>query len=259
MSWLWPFISICASISKGYSSCSPGSSVVNNSKDPQRAQIVLRCYLEQDGGYSLKHSLTQDTILFETVVQPKTTVILTNLPEFHLLRVPAVYPSFSGVYWDSSKKCRAQACIKWAYTLEIRLPDWGSGFYCRAPFLLTAAPPYSAALQKHRQDHANPQLTGHFSIFDHAVSGILNDCTTGPTFRAPTEDNGRKVLAKDAPPVWMGSRESYLVWMKNEKNRARLKEWIENPKGEFEDLETLFFRNVVNVYAGPSGRLESED
>lgn len=236
-----------------------GSSVVNNSTQPQRAQIVLRSYLQQDGDYNQKHSLIhQDHVLFETEIPEKQTVILTNLREFESFRVPAVYPSYSGVYLDVDKTKRLAACIKWAYTLEIRLPNWGSGFYCRTPLLISAAPPFTSQLQQYRKVKSDPELTGQYSIFEHAVSGIHNSCETAPTLSSLIGDKGRKVLAKDASiPVWMGGRNDYMTWMKEDENRARLKEWMDSGcDKDFPDLVKLFYRNIVNVYAGPSGKFD---
>lgn len=115
-----------------------GSSIVNNSTQPQRAQIVLRSYLKQDGGYNQKHALHQDHVFFETIIPEKQTVILTNVSEFNEIRMPAVYPSYSGVYLGIDKTKRLEACVKWAYTFDIRLPDWGKcGFFCRTPILIS--------------------------------------------------------------------------------------------------------------------------
>jgi long-subunit fatty acid transport protein len=56
--------------------------------------------------------------------------------------------------------------------------------------------------------------------------------------------------------------------MKNERNRALYTEWSsqQQPSNETtdkstatdrnKDLEQLFYRNVVNVYAGPSGKFD---
>lgn len=62
------------------------------------------------------------------------------------------------------------------------------------------------------------------------------------------------MVALDAKPVWMGSREDYSAWMKHEQNRARLKDWMESGRdSDYLDLVKLFYRNMVNVYSGPSG------
>lgn len=235
-----------------------GSTVVNNSATPQRAHIVLRSYLQQDGGYNQKNHLTQDYTLFETVIPERQTVILTNLSDFQCFRVPAVYPSYSGVYLDVDQTKRLDACIKWAYTLEIRLPDWGSGFYCRTPLLISAAPPFTSQLQTYRKETTNPELTGQYSIFQHAISGTHSKCETGPTLSSSGGDKGRKVLATDANPVWMGGLDDCVVWKEDEQNRARLKEWTENGGSDqdYPDLAKLFYRNIVNVYGGPSGTFD---
>jgi hypothetical protein len=247
-----------------------GSTVVNNSKLSQRVQIVLKSYIEQNGGYNQKHSLTQDRVLFETIIPEKQTVILTNLAEFEGIRVPAVYPSYSGQYLAVDEKQRCDACIKWTYTLEIRLPDWGSGFYCRTPILIAAVPPYTKQLQQYRKVKADPVLAGQYSIFQHAISGIHSTCETGPTLRSQKDDRARKVLASEGVPAWMGGREDYIRWMNNEANLTRLSEWMERggctsansnnnstrTEEEYADLVQIFYRNIVNVYAGPSGSFD---
>ena len=254
-----------------------GSTVINNSALPQRVQIVLKSYLQQDGGYNQKHNLTNDYILFETKIPEKQTVILTNLPDYYNIRVPNVYPSYSGVYMDVAQNERLNACIKWSYTLEIRLPDWGNcGFYCRTPILISAVPPFTQLLQQYRKNKADPLLTGPHSILDHAISSINNigyDKNTGPTLLSKKDDKGRKELAMESVPSWMGGRESYISFMKDENNRAHYMEWTqqsllplpagiareataEKGKDKYKDLENLFYRNVVNVYAGPSGTFD---
>jgi hypothetical protein len=237
-----------------------GSAVVNNSSTPQRTQIVWSCFLQLDGGYGQKHSLSTDFVAFETVIPEKSTMILNNLPEWEGVRVPAVYPSYSGVYLDTDKTNRLETCVKWAYTLEIRLPDWGNGFYCRTPFLVSAAPPYTLQLAAHREEKSNPELTGQWSIFEHAVSGT-RDCITSPTLLSAKDDKGRKAIAHFAEPIWIGgSGQEYGEWRKKDGNDKRLQEWMEtrNDK-EFPDLPSLFFRDIVNMFAGPSGRLTEEE
>ena len=253
-----------------------GSTVINNSSLPQRVQIVLKSYLQQDGGYNQKHNLTNDYILFETTIPEKQTVILTNLSDYYNIRVPNVYPSYSGVFMDVTQKERLNACIKWSYTLEIRLPDWGNcGFYCRTPILICAVPPYTKLLQQCRKNRADPLLTGPYSIMDHAISSINNvgnDKNTGPTLWGKKDDKGRKELAMEGVPSWMGGRESYISFMKDEINRAHYMEWTQKllrvqegtsretsadvSTDKYKDLEKLFYRNVVNVYAGPSGTFD---
>ena len=249
-----------------------GSTVINNSALPQRVQIVLKSYLQQDGGYNQKHNLTTDHVLFETTIPSKQTVILTNLPDYNSISVPNVYPSYSGLYMDVTQKERRNACIKWSYTLEIRLPDWGNcGFYCRTPILISAVPPYTNTLQQYRKKKADPLLTGPYSIFDYAISSINNvgeDKNTGPTLLSKKDDKGRKVLALEGIPAWMGGREKYISFMKDESNRALVTEWTQNmaneatddtANGKFKELDKLFYRNVVNVYAGPSGTFDDKE
>ena len=248
-----------------------GSTVINNSALPQRVQIVLKSYLQQDGGYNQKHNLTNDYVLFETTIPEKQTVILTNLSDYYNIRVPNLYPSYSGVYMDVTQKERRTACIKWSYTLEIRLPDWGNcGFYCRTPILICAAPPYTKVLQECRKKKADPLLTGPHSILDHAISSIHNvgnDKNTGPTLLCKKDDKGRKAFAMEGVPSWMGGRENYISFMKDETNRALYMEWTQqeqfnganehtNVSDKYKVLEQLFYRNIINVYAGPSGTFD---
>jgi hypothetical protein len=235
-----------------------GSTVVNNSTAPQRVQIVLKTFIEQKNGQGATHSLTMDRILFETVIAEKKTNILTNLREFEGIRVPAVYPSYAGQYLAVDQKQRLDACVKWTYTLEIRLPDWGTGFYCRTPILICAVPPYTKQLQKYRKVKADPVLAGQYSIFQHAISGIHNSCETGPTLSRSC-DKGRKTLASYCVPAWMGGRDHYIQWLKEESNRTRLKEWTENGyvnDSDNKDLMHLFHCDMINVYAGPSGTFD---
>jgi len=236
-----------------------GSTVVNNSSEDQRAQVVMCTFLEQDGGYRQKNSQTRDHVFFETVVPARTTVILNNVPEFKGVRIPALPPSYAGIFLNDSKTERLEACVKWTYTLELRLPDWGNGFYCRSPILLSAASPFTSELQKYRNEKkSEPDLTDYYSIFKQSVSGAHNSCKTAPTVTCPEQDRGHKALAFGAKPVWMGSREDYAVWMRDESNRVRLKEWVAagmKKDSDYPDLCKLFYRNVVNLYGGPSGSL----
>jgi hypothetical protein len=248
-----------------------GSTVVNNSTTPQRAQIVLNTYLQLTGGGAdhEKKSLSQHQVFFETEIPAHKTVILTNLREFVSIRMPAIFPSYSGVFLDIDQTNRLNACVKWSYTLEIRLPDWGSGFYCRTPILVPAAPPFVSQLQQYRRVKADPLLTGQYSIFEHAVSGSLVKCVTAPTLTSSFGDKGRKLLVDNAKPIWMGGRDEYAVWIKDETNRQRLNDWMTvqqqqqsgnggalKSDGEYSDLAKLFYFNVVNAYAGPSGTFD---
>lgn len=236
-----------------------GSTVINNSTLPQRAQIVLCSYLELKGSNNQKRALSHHHVCFETEIPSQKSVILTNLPEYEMMRVPAVYPSYSGVYLSHDKKTRLDTCVKWAYTLEIRLPDWGAGFFCRTPLLISATPPFVHQLQEYRNVKSDPLLTGQYSIFEHAVSGVTADCKTGPTLKSSKKDKGRKVLVHEDEPVWIGDRNDYESWMKIEANRKRLEEWSgrRDAKDEaFCELDKMFHRNLVNVYAGPSGTFD---
>jgi len=171
------------------------------------------------------------------------------------IRVPAVPPSYAGIFLDESKTKRLESCVKWTYTLELRLPDWGTGFYCRTPILVSAASPFTTELAKLRSKKAEPELTDHWSIFKQAVSGAHNLCKTAPTVTCEEEDRGFKRLAVGAKPIWMGSREDYSAWMKEESNRMRLKEWVatEGKKDDdYPDLCKLFYRDIVNHYGGPT-------
>jgi hypothetical protein len=236
-----------------------GSTVVNNSMEPQRVQIVLKTFIEQNNGLTATHSLTLDQVLFEAVIAEKQNIILTNLREFEGVRVPAVYPSYAGQYLAVDQKQRHNACVKWTYTLEIRLPDWGSGFYCRTPILISAVPPYTNQLQKYRKVKTDPVLAGQYSIFHHAISGIHNSCETGPTLSRGC-DKGRKTLALYCVPAWMGGREHYVQWLKEESNRTRLMEWTAkgyvSDGADYADLMALFHCDKINVYAGPSGSFD---
>jgi hypothetical protein len=235
-----------------------GSTVVNNSEISQRVQIVLRAFIDQYNGQKKKHCMALDRVLFETIISEKKTIILTNLREFEGIRVPAVYPSYAGQYLAADQKQRHDACVRWTYTLEIRLPDWGSGFYCRTPILIAAVPPYTNQLQKYRKVKADPVLAGHYSIFQHAISGIHNSCETGPTLTRSC-DKGKKTLALYGVPAWMGGREHYTQWINDESNRTRLTEWMEiscSHDVNHTDLVQLFYCNMINIYAGPSGTFD---
>jgi hypothetical protein len=137
-------------------------------------------------------------------------------------------------------------------------------------------------LQQYRKKKADPLLTGPYSILDHAISSIHNvngpDKNTGPTLLCKKDDKGRKALAMEGIPSWMGGREDYVSFMKDETNRALYMEWstqqeqeqqqqqhsnknettesTASDKSTTKDLDQLFYRNVVNVYAGPSGTFD---
>jgi hypothetical protein len=225
-----------------------GSSVVNNSNIPQPAQVVLRCFIEQTGSYGATHSFSQDYILYETTIPESQTVLLTNSKDFWQTCVPPVPPSYSGQYLNMDKSKRISACLRFAYTLEIRLVEWGTGFYCRTPILISAAPPYSHQLVEHRSMRSNPELTDQWSIFQYAVSGPM-EIDMAPTSTG-SADIKKLVEAKRLDPIWMGETRKYSEWMKSAKNRERLRMYSEGKPDA--KLDLLFYRPVVNTFAGPS-------
>jgi hypothetical protein len=202
-----------------------------------------------------KNALRQDYVLFESSIPEHRTVVLMNIPEFQSARIPAVFPSYAGLFLQADKASRGTACVKWAYTLEIRLPAWGQGFACRIPILISAAPPYSKELRQCRDNRSNPELTDPWSIFQYTMSGP-KEVETAPTIKSPHNTaGGRTMKVGGVDPIWMGDRGEYAVWLKNAKNLERLKEWCQTPKDDdYPDLVKLFYRPVVNIYAGPASR-----
>ena len=107
----------------------------------------------------------------------------------------------------------------------------------------------------------------------HNVGG--NDKNAGPTLLSKKDDKGRKALALEGIPSWMGGRENYISFMKDETNRTLYTEWSRRHQQEEpslssnertesltldqkKELEQLFYRNVINVYAGPSGKFDED-
>lgn len=226
-----------------------GSLVVNNSNLPQPAQIVLKCFVKQTGGYGVNHTFTKDYVLYETVIPENQTVVLMNHKDFHQVRVPAIPPSYSGEFMEQDGTSRGKACVRWAYTLEIRLVEWGTGFYSRTPILVSAAPPYSNQLHDLRHTSADPEFVDQWSIFRHAVFGPRNNDMAPDLGRH--NDKGRLSLVDGGEPIWLGQPADYTKWMKEAKNRQRYRKWAESGADD-PTLGELFYRPVVNTYAGPS-------
>ena len=76
-----------------------------------------------------------------------------------------------------------------------------------------------------------------------------------PTLKGPN-DISKLVTAEKLDPIWMGEMCDYEEWKKDGTNRDRLKKWSEG--GQDPGLEMLFYRPVVNAFAGPSIARESK-
>jgi hypothetical protein len=224
-----------------------GSTVVNNSKFPQPAQVVLRCFVELTGGYGVHTAFHHDQVLYETVIPEHSTVVITNNADFNQIRIPAVPPTWSGEYLDQSQTQRCQACIKWTYTLEIRLTEWGSGFHCRTPILISATPPFTHKLQDLRHEQGNPVFLDHWSINQQAVFGPKEN-EMAPTLTRFNNRGRPKFIQRDEP-IWIRDECERDDWMSQ--NGKMLREWTEEGKWN-PVLDQYFYRPVTNFYTGPS-------
>jgi len=169
--------------------------------------------------------------------------------------VPPLPPSYSGQYLSIDKTKVNSACLRFSYTLEIRLVEWGNGFFSRTPILISAAPPYSHKLQELRFSRSDPELTDPWSIFKQALSGP-KDNGMAPTLKG-TKGISKLVRAEESDPIWMGEMCDYEEWMRDGTNRDRLKKWREGAKDDSE-LEQLLYWPVVNTFVGPSIARESK-
>jgi hypothetical protein len=224
-----------------------GSTVVNNSRFPQPAQVVLRCFIEQTGGYGVRRTFSHDYILYETVIPEHQSVVITNNKDFNQVRIPAVPPTWSGEYLDEQQTQRKQACVRWAYTLEIRLTEWGGGFSSRTPILVAATPPYAQKLQDFRHAKADPVVTDQWSIYQYAVFGPKEN-GMAPTL-SHANNRGRLKLVQCEEPVWTGPLGGKETWMKDDQKLYN--KWMEEGVWDSQ-LEYYFHRPVVNSYTGPS-------
>ena len=178
----------------------------------------MRAFVESKGGYGVTRVFSHDYVLYETTIPSHSTVYLTNNEDFVSLRIPAVPPTYSGEYLSVDQQKREQACVRWSYTLEIHLPNWGGGFSSRTPVLVSSTPPFSFQLQEYRHAQSDPDLLDPWTIYGYAVFG-------------PKENDMAPALTRT-----------------NDKGRLRPAQCDPVP------LDGATYRPRVNTYAGPSAK-----
>jgi hypothetical protein len=126
-------------------------------------------------------------------------------------RIPPVYPSFHGGDFKE-KEWSHYPCLQWTYTIGIKVGGQGCATSAQAalPCLISSAPPYKEKLQEYKDLAPKKVSFGVWEIFDHAVLGREQGCTTAPSITGP-EDGGTTVNVGSPIYTWEGQEDSNYV------------------------------------------------
>jgi len=127
-------------------------------------------------------------------------------------RIPHVYPSFWGGINGRTRSL--YSCLRWTYSLKITVKGSGyCGNYVQAslPVLICSAPPYASVLEQYQNlSPKQPSITSIWDIFNEAVTGSEEACTTAPSITGP-EDSGQIVNLGVPVNTWEGKEDNHNV------------------------------------------------
>lgn len=171
------------------------------------AQVVLMGYYRLSTFYS-NHSGYRESLLGTVPLIPHNEISLRN--NNLVFRIPPVYPSFYGAVTEKERS--HYACLKWTYTIGIKLGGEGcsTSVHAAVPVLVSSAPPYKEVLEKYQNLAPRKVGFGVWDIFDHAVLGPEEGCTTAPSVTGP-EDGGTMVSVGGPINTWEGREDNYYA------------------------------------------------
>lgn len=150
-------------------------------------------------------------------------------------RIPPVYPSFYGAF--TAKERSHYSCLQWTYTIGIKVGGQGcaTSVHAALPVLISSAPPYKEVLQEYKDLTPKKISFGLWDIFDHAVLGPEQGCTTAPSITGP-EDGGTTVNVGSPIYTWEGQEDGTFV----------------SGGGQ----ESMIYQPIVTTFDGPMAKQE---
>mmetsp|Transcript_8535 Transcript_8535/g.20551 ORF Transcript_8535/g.20551 Transcript_8535/m.20551 type:complete len:721 (+) Transcript_8535:146-2308(+) len=179
-------------------------------KKDETAQLVLTGYYQMST-YRSSTTRTREYNLGTIPLVPYVETHLASSGQQQTFQIPPVYPSFYGSV--KTREWPLYSCLKWTYTLGIKVGGEGCATSVQAflPVLISSAPPYQEALEQYQgMPHKTTMPCGMWDIFQHAVVGPEDACTTAPTITGP-EDGGQTVAVGQQVNTWEGPEDNQNV------------------------------------------------
>jgi hypothetical protein len=216
-----------------------GSTILYEGNKEMMAEVVLMGYYRLST-YMMSTTAHREHSLGQIPLVRYSQMTLNDTNKNNKFTIPPVYPSFYGGVKELKQRSH-YSCLQWTYTIGVKIGGDGCSTHVQAalPILISSAPPYNEALKEHQGLTPKNATFGIWDVFDHAVLGPEEGCTTAPTITGP--EDGGTITAVGTP---------ITTWEDQDDN---------NYIGSGEGQESMSYQPFISTFNGPMDQTIDQD